>query len=382
MFDHLGPKALRSLRLFSLCKHSSNVEARKRYYALSLLHHPDKADTEEDRVKATTRQQRINDAWEILSEALPHVRIGELSFPQCCDGDPFNISSKPVASDRDPCESDGDEQRPERERKARPEKAFFTEVWESHANTDYFPEFSERQAEEAEALWASLRDEPQVDASRANLLTTFRTAVGQLIICGVCLDGMLRGAKHMAVVLKRRGGLSLLQGSLDAFQQQIKATSWIMSREGFWGVYDPKVNKADKEWFASEPKLFDGFPRPLRRLWKSVSSLYADYFHSINATPRTVASARLEEETIHKRDGILGLPKNWSPDDAEWCEYEDDLPGIEDHDTHVKSCREIAARQLLRSLCEGKTELARLVKNAKDTDCRIYIEQRAYGVYQ
>jgi hypothetical protein len=97
MSHHLDAKALGSLKVLDLCRHSSKGEAKKRWYTLSLQHHPDKAQTDEDKKLATEQQQELNNAWENLAEVLPSARTSELPSPQCCEPKPraASPSSKP-----------------------------------------------------------------------------------------------------------------------------------------------------------------------------------------------------------------------------------------------------------------------------------------------
>jgi hypothetical protein len=95
MFDYLDPKALQSLKVLGLCKHSSKGEAKKRWYTLSLRHHPDKAQTDEDKKLATEQQQKLNSAWENLADVLPSDRTSELPSPQCCEPKPRDTSGLP-----------------------------------------------------------------------------------------------------------------------------------------------------------------------------------------------------------------------------------------------------------------------------------------------
>jgi DnaJ-class molecular chaperone len=80
-------RELEALRVLELCRHSSMPEAKKKYYALSLKHHPDKASTNADKSVYTKKQQQLNSAWEVINDLAPLTmkRRSPLPYSACCE---------------------------------------------------------------------------------------------------------------------------------------------------------------------------------------------------------------------------------------------------------------------------------------------------------
>lgn len=379
--DFLSPKALQGLKVLGLCWHSSNYEAKQRYRALSLIHHPDKAQTERDRILSTDRQVQLNAAWEELSQILPDERSDPAPYPVCCQADPMAA------------EEDEVEQGPltelqikiikrmnkEEERLSKGERGKKRRAKTSDGREFCWPpgprEGSAEWKAQQEATWSVIQ-ELRIGTPRADLLEALQKPLDDLQTARACLLEMLDCVVSTTSNPIYDNHVRTLRHAGDVFDREISLIATVVSSEGFWLPKPTTISNAGRIWFTRRPKASNSLNRPFRKFWAQISRLYGDFYRIAYACPRDKASEKMVAAAQKMGTVALGLPEGW------WSEDEDnntnEMPDVVEYLAYAKECRMNAARHLLRILAAQQESLEKSIQAAQVADRTVWIDGVPY----